>query len=72
MTALAIAAPGAIADPAAPPAAPSEELLEYLGTWNGDEDWLQSEATTSVRAAPDPEPATRTEPDRAPARDPSE
>ena len=32
------------------PAAPSEELLEYLGTWNGDEDWLLSDEVIAMTA----------------------
>jgi hypothetical protein len=40
--ALAIATlPATAAEPGGP--APSAELLEYLGTWNGDEEWLHSE-----------------------------
>jgi|MudIll2142460700_1097286.scaffolds.fasta_scaffold1657313_2 hypothetical protein len=35
------------AEPVGPSAAggpaPSAELLEYLGTWNGDEEWLHTE-----------------------------
>lgn len=44
------------ADPAADPgrSTPSAELLEYLGTWNGDEEWLHSDewlATVAPGAA---------------------
>jgi hypothetical protein len=40
--ALAIATlPATAAEPGGP--APSAELLEYLGTWNGDEEWLHTE-----------------------------
>lgn len=35
------AEPGGPAVPGRP--APSAELLEYLGTWNGDEEWLHTE-----------------------------
>ena len=34
------------------PATPSEELLEYLGTWNGDEDWLHSDEVIAASAPP--------------------
>lgn len=35
------AEPGAQAPAGGP--APSAELLEYLGTWNGDEEWLHTD-----------------------------
>jgi hypothetical protein len=39
--------PATAAEPGRPAAAgrsaPSAELLEYLGTWNGDEEWLHTE-----------------------------
>jgi len=39
--------PATAAEPGGPAAAggpaPSAELLEYLGTWNGDEEWLHTE-----------------------------
>lgn len=48
--ALAIATlPATAAEPGAP--APSAELLEYLGTWNGDEDWLHAEDLLPAKAA---------------------
>jgi hypothetical protein len=38
--------PATAAEPGGPAAsgepAPSAELLEYLGTWNGDEEWLHT------------------------------
>lgn len=34
------------------PAGPSEELLEYLGSWNGDEDWLHSDEVVAASAPP--------------------
>lgn len=42
MLAVSAAALTAAAEPSAPPDVPSPELLEYLGTWNGDEEWLHS------------------------------
>ncbi len=36
------------------PVAPSEELLEYLGTWNGDDDWLLSDEVIAMTATPQP------------------
>jgi hypothetical protein len=70
--AISVGALDARADPAPEAAAPSEELLEYLGTWNGDEDWLHSDAMLSSRGTAVPESGSRKEPDPAPARDPSE
>lgn len=51
--ALAIATlPATAAEPGRP--APSAELLEYLGTWNGDEEWLHTEELlTAPTAKPD-------------------
>jgi hypothetical protein len=41
------------AEPAGPAAArgqaPSAELLEFLGTWNGDEEWLHTEELLPAR-----------------------
>lgn len=52
--------------------APSAELLEYLGTWNGDEEWLQSaELTPSPRTA-NRDARNGQEQDRAQPRDPAE
>jgi hypothetical protein len=48
---LALAA-GALPAGAVEPAAPSEELLEYLGTWNGDEDWLHSDEVVAAVVQP--------------------
>jgi hypothetical protein len=71
------------ADPPRNPAAikPSAELLEYLGTWNGDEEWLHSDewlATVppgATRRPPAP-PADRSsqgqEQERATTREPTE
>jgi hypothetical protein len=70
--AMSVSALDAGADPADQPAAPSEELLEYLGTWNGDEDWLHSDTMLSSRGTEVSESGSRKEPDPAPARDPSE
>jgi hypothetical protein len=48
--ALAIATlPATAAEPGGP--APSAELLEYLGTWNGDEEWLHTEELLPPPAA---------------------
>lgn len=33
------------------PPAPGEELLEYLGTWNEDEEWLLSDEVIAMTAA---------------------
>ena len=58
------------------PATPSEELLEYLGTWNGDEEWLLSDEVIALTAAPEPRGARIGEEDRrddpAPAQDRTE
>jgi hypothetical protein len=35
------------------PSTPGEELLEFLGHWNGDEDWLLSD---EIIAASTPQP----------------
>ncbi len=71
------------ADPPRSPASvtPSAELLEYLGTWNGDEEWLHSDewlATVppgATRPPPAP-PADRgsqgQEQERATTREPTE
>ncbi len=40
---LLVLAASALPAAAVEPAAPGEELLEYLGTWNGDEDWFLSD-----------------------------
>jgi hypothetical protein len=70
--------PAVAADPPAKPAAnavpPGEELLEYLGTWNGDEEWLHSEdlLPPPSNAGRDRSATDRQRESRAPVRDPSE
>jgi len=69
---MAVASMPVSAEPPAPADVPSAELLEYLGTWNGDEEWLQSS-----ELAPPPRNAHRDarngqEQDRAAPRDPAE
>jgi len=59
------------------PATPSEELLEYLGTWNGDEEWLLSDEVIALTAAPEPPRGARSgeeerRDDPAPAQDRTE
>ena len=58
------------------PPTPSEELLEYLGTWNGDEDWLLSDEVIALTAATEPRSARSGEEDRrddpAPAQERTE
>lgn len=44
---------------AAEPGSPSEELLEYLGTWNGDEDWLLSDEVVAATRTPQQRNGTR-------------
>ena len=59
--ALAVATlPAIAAEPGGPAAAASEpaprvELLEYLGSWNGDEEWLHSD---ELLPAPQTEPGS--------------
>jgi hypothetical protein len=62
------------AEPAAAAAPPGEELLEYLGTWNGDEEWLHSEDLLPPPSRPDRSGSEtdRQREKRAPARDASE
>jgi hypothetical protein len=62
----------AVAEPAAPADAPSAELLEYLGTWNGDEEWLQSADPLPPPRTVNRDPRIRQEQDRAEPRDPAE
>jgi hypothetical protein len=61
---------------AAEPAAPGEELLEFLGTWNEDEDWLLSDEVIAMMTAQPPrgEAGLRQEhrDDPAPAQDRTE
>lgn len=58
------------------PATPGEELLEYLGTWNGDEDWLLSDEVIALTAAQEPRGGKSGKEDRrddpAPAQDRTE
>ena len=61
----------AVAEPPVPADAPSAELLEYLGTWNGDEEWLQSADLVSARTA-NRDSRIRQEQDRTTPRDPAE
>ncbi len=66
------AALASAAEPSAPPDAPSEELLEYLGTWNGDEEWLHSGELLPPKSTADGDPVNDQKEDRAPPRDPAE
>jgi hypothetical protein len=62
--ALAIATlPATAAEPGGP--APSAELLEYLGTWNGDEEWLHTEELLPAPTAKPDAGSEKTEPERA-------
>lgn len=70
--ALAVAAMPVAAEPSAPADAPSAELLEYLGTWNGDEEWLQSVDLMPPPRTANREPGNRQEQDHAVQRDPAE
>jgi hypothetical protein len=66
------AALASAAEPSAPPDAPSEELLEYLGTWNGDEEWLHSDDLLPPKQAVSPDPVNSQNEERAQPRDPAE
>lgn len=62
----------AAAEPSAPPDSPSEELLEYLGTWNGDEEWLHSDEWLPPKRTASRSPLEDQKQDRAQPRDPVE
>ncbi len=62
----------AAAEPPAPADAPSAELLEYLGTWDGDEEWLQSADLLSPPRTANRDPRNRQEQDRTMPGDPAE
>jgi|APFre7841882724_1041349.scaffolds.fasta_scaffold123254_1 hypothetical protein len=72
MLAMSAAALAAAAEPSEPPDAPSEELLEYLGTWNGDEEWLHSDDLLPPKQAVSPDPVNSQNEERAQPRDPAE
>jgi hypothetical protein len=72
MVAMSAVAMQAAAEPSQPVEAPSEELLEYLGTWNGDDEWLHSDDLLPPTRSANREPATRQEQDRVQPRDPPE
>jgi hypothetical protein len=69
---LSAAARAVAADPSTPPEAPSEELLEYLGTWDGDEDWLHSGDLLPRERGANQDPGNREEKDRVQPREPVE
>jgi hypothetical protein len=60
------------AEPPAPADAPSVELLEYLGTWNGDEEWMQSAELLPPPRTASQDPRNSQKPDLAESRDPAE
>jgi hypothetical protein len=60
------------AEPSAPVDAPSAELLEYLGSWNGDEAWLQSDEFLPPPSGASRVSRNREEQDREKPRDPAE
>jgi hypothetical protein len=70
--ALALSAAAAAAEPSTAPDAPSEELLEYLGTWNGDEEWLHSADLLPPQPSASQDPNKRPDEDRVQPRDPLE
>jgi hypothetical protein len=72
MLAMSAASLAAAAEPSAPPDAPSEELLEYLGTWNGDEEWLHSDELLPPKRTASRDPVNVQKEDRAQPRDPAE
>lgn len=72
MLAMSAAALTAAAEPSAPSDAPSEELLEYLGTWNGDEEWLHSGELLPPQRSASRDSNDRPDEDRGQPRDPVE
>lgn len=60
------------AEPSTPPDAPSGELLEYLGTWDGDEEWLHSGEFLPPQRSANQDPGAGQEKDRVQPRDPVE
>lgn len=72
VVAMLVASMPAAAEPSTPADAPSAELLEYLGTWNGDEEWLQSAELMPPTRTANRDSRNTKEQDRAEPRDPAE